>query len=40
MFSKTEKHQTRRTDQDRRNARDEIFRRRFQEALHSPRIWL
>lgn len=36
MFRKSDKRHTRPTKQD----RDAEFRRRFQEALHQPRIWL
>lgn len=40
MFRRNEKHQTRRTADERRKERDEIFRRRFKLAAKSPRIWL
>ncbi len=40
MFRKTEKRHNRPADQSKEDARDEVFRRRFQAAMRSSRFWL
>lgn len=40
MFTRKDRRNDRPTAEDRRNTRDEVFRRRFEAALQSPRIWL
>lgn len=40
MFNIVRKRQSRPTAEDRRKAKEEVFRRRFEDRVFSPRYWL